>query len=201
MIEVCTLRPKYSHASLISQVHLVQEGKLTNKAQIMQDKLAPEVSVQADILAHTCKIKRLLTHSQQIEEVHSSNKNFESLEINSDENLVNQFFFTEPEQKDIKAEISTENENIFKVEKVCRPNLRNPLPFMDLDFANDRVSVCVSDDENISELNDSDAEMTDEQDEFITNQINEYQYYEFMKPAAEFESSNLTFSCTHSYIG
>lgn len=201
MIEVCTLRPKYSHASLISQVHLVQEGKLINKAQKMQDKLAPEVSVQADILAHTCKIKRLLTHSQQIEEVHSSSKNFEFLEISADENLVNQFFFTEPEQKDIKAEISTENENIFKVEKVCRSNLYNPSSFMDLDFANDRVSVCISDDENISELNDNDVEMTDEQDEFITDQINEYQYYEFMKPAAEYENSNLTLSCTHSYIG
>jgi hypothetical protein len=201
MIEVCTLRPKYSYASLISQVHLVKEGKLTNNAHKMQDPLVPEVSVQEDILAHTCKIKRLLTNSQQIEKEHSTNKNFEFLENSADENVINQFYFTEKEQKDIKIEISEDTEHIFEVEKVCSPNFYNPSSYMDLDFAIDRASVCVSDYENISELGSDDVEMHEEQDEFIMNQINEYQYYEFTKPTVECENSNLTFSCTHSYVG
>jgi hypothetical protein len=200
MIEVCTLRPKYSYASLISQVHLVKEGKLTNNARKMQEQLAPEVSVQEDILAQTCKIKRLLTNSQQIEEEHSPNQNFEFLENSTHENLVNQFYFTEPVQKDIKIEILDDTEHIYEVEKVCSPNFYNPSSYMDLDFDIDRASVCVSDDENISELG-NDVEMHEEQDEFIMNQINEYQYYEFTKPTFECENSNLTFSCTHSYIG
>lgn len=170
--EVCTLQPKYSPVSLIKQVHLVQEGKLSNACEANQgEPLAESEELESQILTSMCKLNDVLTHPSKKRGV--SPAFHERLDENSNDDLFNQIFFSQQNDSEMaKVDFSIGSEPVFQVEKVCRPQVSNLSPsYTDLDSASDHISACVSEDGNISEI-DADVEMDEEQSEYSMN----YQY-------------------------
>lgn len=200
--EVCTFRPKLSPGSLIKQVHLLQEGKLSSdEGQDWGRDLADKIEVQSDIKEHMCKIQKLLTNYQQVDEASYNYDLYNTIhqwEVRDPlDHLLNSEEFC---GESPHVEMSVGSEPIFKIEKVGRRPFSNHLSYTDLDSASDKISACASFEEDYSELA-QDAEMELEQPSFTLDDPSEKEYGNPQKTTPQWEESNPTYSCTHSLIG
>jgi hypothetical protein len=199
--EVCKLQPTYSPVSIIKQVHLVQEGKLSEASGTFEGAAsAEEHELKHQLLTQMCKIKDVLTHSKDDRGVSPSSMG--SVGGGSNDDPFDQIFFHEPADSEMaKVDFSIGSEPVFQVEKVCRPHFSpHLLSYTDLDSVRDDISACVSQDGNISEIVE-DAEMEEENSEYASS--NQYHFDFVQKDGDCSDISNCwpTISCTHSFVG
>lgn len=200
--EVCTFRPKLSPDSLIKQVQLLQEGKLSSdEGQDRGCELADKIEVQSDIKEHMCKIQHLLTNYQQVDEASFDYDLYNIIHHSAIRDPLDQLLYSEEFcGESPHVEMSVASEPVFKIEKVGRRPFSNPLSYTDLDSASDNVSASASFDGNDPDLVE-DAEMEMEQSSFTLSNSNDSECESAHKNTPQWEDSYPTYSCTHSVVG
>jgi hypothetical protein len=199
--EVCKLQPTYSPVSIIKQVHLVQEGKLSGAPGTFQEGTsAGEQELKDQLLTQQCKINDMLTRSKDGRGVSPSSLG--SIGGDSNDDPFNQIFFPEPADSEMaKVDFSIGSEPVFQVEKVCRPHYSSYLhSYTDLDSVRDDISACVSQDGNISEIV-ADAEMEEENSEYTSSNQSHFNFVQKDGDCSDISNCWPTISCTHSFVG
>lgn len=166
-----------------------------SSTDITKSNFTEEVEVQEDVIEQSCKIENFLTPNDQVQEASQSKMDCEI--IDDTDSVFNEVFLQENlgnGQPGI-TQNPMDFEPIFKVEKVNPLHFSDLYSFTGLDSNSEKLSACVSEDEDFTESMDVEMEEVSRSLGMKENANSQLQYL------AEKEGQSPTFSCTQTFIG
>lgn len=197
--EVCSLKPKYSPTSLIKQVQLIQEGKLSSDQGVTANESTQrKFEVQEEVIDRISKIKCLLTNYQQNCGPDWGCGLAKVDEEDSEQNMLDQFLKdSEMAGEQAQIDFSVESEPMFKIEEVCEKTFYNSLHFTGLDSVNEMFSDHTSVVGHNSDVGE-DVNMEDEPCSSTESYTNDKNIENTVHNGLKWIESNSTYSKAHS---